>query len=139
MLSNITVRLKLSDFINTDYEESIMKMINKTHDDLSIVIFLHMWYDDDISPADLKSFLLRWEDKLHFKTKVQLGSRLTPDEFIFFDLLPTSIPKSKMHRFCYTYNNSNKMIDGLNELYNCVKFITSNKPNKKQKRNDYED
>ena len=45
MLSNITVRLKLSDFINTDYEESIMKMINKTHDDLSIVIFLHMWYN----------------------------------------------------------------------------------------------
>ena len=27
----------------------------------------------------------------------------------------------------------------LKQLYDCVKFITTDKPNKRQKRNDYED
>ena len=46
MLSNITVRLKLSDFINTDQEKSIMEMICKTHNDLRAVILLHMWFSE---------------------------------------------------------------------------------------------
>ena len=105
MLSNITVRLKLSDFINTDQEKSIMEMICKTHNDLRAVILLHMWYDnDDVSPSDLNKFLIRWEDQLFFKT-----------------------------------SNSSDITKGINQLYDCVKFITSDKPNKRQKRNDYED
>ena len=84
MLSNITVRLKLSDFINTDQEKSIMEMICKTHNDLRAVILLHMWYDnDDVSPSDLNKFLIRWEDQLFFKTKIKKGSELAIDEFIF--------------------------------------------------------
>ena len=140
MLSTITVRLKLSDFINTDKEKQIMDMVCKSHNDLRAVIYLHMWYEnDDVSPTDINEFLVRWEDYLFFKTKIQKGSELKTDEFIFFDVIPESTPKSKQYRFCYTYNDKTKIINGLNELYNCVKFITSNKPNKRQKRNDYED
>ena len=59
MLSNIRVRMKLSDFINTDKEEEVMQMINKTHIDLSTTILLHLWYEnDEISPIDLKDFYL---------------------------------------------------------------------------------
>ena len=39
MASTICVRMKLSDFINTDKETEIMEMINKTHADLRITIF----------------------------------------------------------------------------------------------------
>ena len=42
MASTICVRMKLSDFINTDKETEIMEMINKTHADLRITIFLHL-------------------------------------------------------------------------------------------------
>ena len=115
-------------------------MVCKTHNDLRAVIYLHMWYEnDDVSPTDINEFLVRWEDYLFFKTKIQKGSELKTDEFIFFDVIPESTPKSKQYRFCYTYNDKTKIINGLNELYNCVQFITSNKPNKRQKRNDYED
>ena len=77
MLSNIRVRMKLSDFINTDNEKEIMEMINKTHSDLSTTILLHLWYEnDEISSTDLKDFLLRWENILHFRTIVKNNSNV---------------------------------------------------------------
>ena len=140
MLSNIRVRMKLSDFINTDNEKEIMEMINKTHNDLSTTILLHLWYEnDEISSTDLKEFLLRWEDKLHFRTVVKNTSNVEQYEFVFFDIIPISVPKNKKYRFAYTYTNTDKIIDGLNELYACIKFIKLDRPSKRQKRNDYED
>ena len=140
MLSTITVRLKLSDFINTEQEANIIKMINKTHRDLRATILLHLWYEnDEIKPKDVNNFITKYEDLLSFKTKIRTSSELESDEFIFFDVLPESMPKSEPYRFCYKYNDDTKIMNGLNELYSCVKFITSSKPNKRQKRNDYED
>ena len=140
MLSNIRVRMKLSDFINTDNEKEIMEMINKTHSDLSTTILLHLWYEnDEISPIDLKDFLLRWEDKLHFRTVIKNTSNVEQYEFVFFDIIPSSNTENKKYRFAYTYISTDKIIDGLNELYACIKFIKLDKPAKRQKRNDYED
>ena len=140
MLSNIRVRMKLSDFINTDNEKEIMEMINKTHSDLSTTILLHLWYEnDEISSIDLKDFLLRWEDKLHFRTVIKNTSNVEQYEFVFFDIIPISVPKNEKYRFAYTYINTDKIIDGLNELYACIKFIKLDRPAKRQKRNDYED
>ena len=140
MLSNIRVRMKLSDFINTDKEEEIMEMINKTHNDLSTTILLHLWYEnDEISSTDLKDFLLRWENILHFRTIVKNNSNVEQYEFVFFDIIPISVPKNEKYRFAYTYINTDKIIDGLNELYACIKFIKLDRPAKRQKRNDYED
>ena len=140
MLSNIRVRMKLSDFINTDNEKEIMEMINKTHIDLSTTILLHLWYEnDEISSIDLKDFLLRWEDKLHFRTVIKNTSNVEQYEFVFFDIIPISVPKNEKYRFAYTYINTDKIIDGLNELYACIKFIKLDRPAKRQKRNDYED
>ena len=71
MASTMSVRMKLSDFIKTDEEDKIMEMINKTHKDLRAVIFLYLWYEnDEIDPLDLKDFMVKWEDKLFFKTKI---------------------------------------------------------------------
>ena len=140
MLSNIRVRMKLSDFINTDNEKEIMEMINKTYSDLSTTILLHLWYEnDEISSIDLKDFLLRWEDKLHFRTIVKNTSNVEQYEFVFFDIIPISVFKNKKYRFAYTYISTDKIIDGLNELYACIKFIKLDRPSKRQKRNDYED
>ena len=40
--------MKLSDFINTDKEEHIMRMINKTHEDWRATIFLHLSLIEEI-------------------------------------------------------------------------------------------
>ncbi len=134
------VRMKLSDFIDTDIESDVMEMMDKTHTDLKTTIFLNLWYEnDEISSSNLKDFLIRWEDKLHFRTKVTQNSEVPHGEFIFYDIVPKGYKDNQRYRFKYEYVSNSKIIDGLKQLYDCLKFITSDKPNKRQKRNDYED
>ena len=140
MLSKVSLRLKLSDFINTDIEEKVMNIVNHAHTELSVTILLYLWFEEDeVSNRDLKDFLMRWEDKLTFKTVVKQGHQLQFNDYIFFDIIPVGISDNVSKRFSYNYINTDKILDGLQEFYNVVKFTTSDKPAKRQKRNDYED
>jgi hypothetical protein len=141
MLSKVSLRLKLSDFINTDIEENVMNRINQIHSELHIIVSLYLWFEEDeITSKDLKNFLMRWEDKLSFKTVVKQGHKLQVNDYIFFDIIPTNVSDSDISkRFTYKYTDVNKILNGLKEFYNVTKFTTSEKPIKRQKRNDYED
>ena len=140
MLSKISLRLKLSDFINTDKEQEIMNKINDANTQLSVTVLLYLWFEEDeINITDLKEFLMRWEDKLTFKTVVKQGHILHLRDFIFYDILPIGVPDVVQKRFTYKYINTDKILEGLQEFYKVVKFTTSEKPVKRQKRNDYED
>ena len=141
MLSKISLRLKLSDFMNADIEETVMNKINQIHSELHVIVSLYLWFEEDeITSKDLKDFLMRWEDKLSFKTVVKQGHKLQVNDYIFFDIIPTNVPDSDIYkRFTYKYKGANMILDGLKEFYNVTKFTTSDKPFKKQKRNDYED
>ena len=141
MLSKISLRLKLSDFINTDIEENVMNRINQIHSELHVIVSLYLWFEEDeITSKDLKDFLMRWEDKLSFKTVVKQGHKLQVNDYIFFDIIPTNVPDSDISkRFTYKYKDVNMILNGLKEFYNVTKITTSEKPIKRQKRNDYED
>ena len=141
MLSKVSLRLKLSDFINTNIEENVMNRINQIHSELHVIVSLYLWFEEDeITSKDLKDFLMRWEDKLSFKTVVKQGHQLQINDYIFFDIIPTNIPDSDISkRFTYKYKDVNMILNGLKEFYNVTKFTTSEKPIKRQKRNDYED
>jgi len=72
MTTKLSLRLKLTDFINTEMESEIMEKINHSHNKLRIAVMLHLWFDEgEINNKDLKEFLMRWEDKLSFKTVVK--------------------------------------------------------------------
>ena len=140
MTRTVTLRLKLADFINTKLEKTVMERIDSINNELHIAIILYLWVDDgDVDNSELKDFLMRWEDKLKFKTFVKKGSIIKPDGFIYFDILPYGIKGSSHNRFTYRYIDNYKIIDGLEEFYTITKFVVSDKSIKKQKRNDYED
>ena len=140
MTRTVTLRLKLADFINTKFEKTVMERIDNINNELHIAIILYLWVDDDdVDNSELKDFLMRWEDKLKYKTFVKKGSRIRPNDFIYFDILPSHLKNSSHNRFTYRYINKHKIIDGLEEFYNITKFVISDKSIKKQKRNDYED
>ena len=103
------VRIKLSDFIDTEYEDDVMNSISKVHSELQSFILLHLWYNegDDIK---LKDFLMRWEDKLHFKTVVKQGTDMTSDEFVFFDILPIEEKLEVWSRFTYQYKDKANIV-----------------------------
>ena len=141
MLSKVSLRLKLSDYLNTDIEEKVMNIVNHAHTELNVTVLLYLWFEEgELSNKDLKEFLMRWEDKLSFKTVVKQGHQLQINDYIFFDIIPTNIPDSDISkRFTYKYKDVNMILNGLKEFYNVTKFTTSDKPMKRQKRNDYED
>ena len=96
MKNKLSLRLKLTDFINTEIELKIMEKINSIHKDLHIAVMLHLWFDEgEVTNKDLKEFLIRWEDKLSFKTVVKQGSHIKPNEFIWFDINPKGFKSSR--------------------------------------------
>ena len=140
MTSKLSLRLKLSDFINSEFESEIMEKINNIHNELRIAVMLYLWFDEDeINSTDLKKFLMRWETKLSFRTVVKQGSYIKPNDFIWFDIVPSETPHTSNKRFEFTYITKEHILYGLEDFYNVAKFTTSEKPVKRQKRNDYED
>ena len=140
MTTKLSLRLKLSDFINTEIESKIMEKIDDIHNKLHIAVMLYLWFDEgEITNKALKDFLMRWEDNLSFKTIVKQGSDIKANDFIWFDIIPSGLPYVSRKRFQFTYLNNKQILQGLSDFHNVSKFTTSEKPMKKQKRNDYED
>ena len=131
--------MNLSDFINQPYEKDVISKLEQIHKD-SITYYLTLWYSDgEISPDDIKRFLVDYESNLHFKTKIRVGDKLNFGDFIWFDINRDKIDNvSHQIRFQYLYNDKSNILSGLNEFHKCAKFCTSEKPPKRQKRNDYE-
>ena len=107
MTTKLSLRLKLTDFINTEMESEIMEKINHSHNKLRIAVMLHLWFDEDeINNKDLKEFLMRWEDKLSFKTIVKQGSSIRMSDFIWFDIVPSGTSYNSRKRFQFGYNKN---------------------------------
>ena len=131
--------MNLSDFLNKPFEEDVIKKLEDAHND-SVKYYLTLWYEDgSLKPKDLKEFLVKYESRLHFKTNIKVGKELKFNDFIWYDIIDANnANKSNRVRFQYIYYNEESILKGLEEFHKCAKFCSSEKPAKKQKRNDYE-
>jgi len=133
----IKLRLKLSDFIDTDLEEIIMERIKDVENELNIKIILYFWLGDE--KINLKDFYERWKDNLSIKTIIKNDDSLKANEFIYFDIAPHDIEYNSNIRFQSKYKFIEEIPVLLNGFHEITKFITSDKNKKPQKRNDYAD
>ena len=143
------LRLKLSDFINDPLEHLV---VDKIHDIYKIHTFkLQLWYDEgEVKPAELKSFIEKYESILHYKTTIRPNRDNDHAQFTWYNIIHGE-DKDVMYpyRFQYEHDNGWKLsgvLKGLEQFSDCLKFVTSPKPprqekpmKRKQKRNDYED
>ncbi len=136
----ISLRIDLSSFINTDYENNIINKLDEIHKD-NIKYYTTLWYRDGaVSPEDINKFLLKYEKKLHLKTKIVVDNKLKPNDFIWYDITKRDdINHKQQIRFQHVFNNTRQLFEALNNFHSTAKFCLSDKPAKKQKRNDYED
>jgi|TARA_R100001480_G_scaffold71670_1_gene82813 hypothetical protein len=139
MLQKIIVRMKLSDFINTDYEQVIMERYSEVSGKYNVASMLYLWFDEDDQVDNLKEFITRWENGLSLQTKIMNSSSLSHNDWLFFDIRPLGLKRDGNSRFSYEYSTSKQIVKGLDELDKILKFITEDVPTKHQKRNDYED
>ena len=135
----VNLRMNLSHFLNKSFEESVIDKLETIHKD-SITYYLTLWYEDgSLKPDDIKNFLIKYENRLHFKTNIKIGDSIDTNDFIWFDLIDkNNANKTNRLRFQYIFSRVESILDGLNEYHKCAKFCTSEKPPKRQKRNDYE-
>ena len=138
-MMKVNVRMNLLHFLNKPYEKDVIDKLSEISAD-SIVFYLRLWYEDGtISTKDLKEFLLKYESSLHFKTNIRVGNNLKPGDFVWFNIIDNdNVGKLDRVRFEYIYNSEEQILKGLDEFHRCAKFCTSDKPPKRQKRNDYE-
>ena len=138
-MMKVNDRMNLFHFLDKPYEKDVIDKLSVISAD-SIVFYLRLWYKDGtVSTKDLKKFLLEYESSLHFKTIIRVGDDLKPNDFVWFDIIDeNNANKTNRVRFQYIYYNEESILKGLDEFHKCAKFCTSEKPPKRQKRNDYE-
>lgn len=141
------LRLKLSDFINTEYESLVIDKINEAN--IGHTFKLQLWYDEgEVSTQDLKSFMKKYESLLHYKTTIKPNRDVDRSQFTWYDIIHREdIEEGYPFRFRFVGDEDRLtcIFMGLHYFKDCLTFITSEKPSRqekpkrKQKRNDYED
>ena len=139
-MTNMNLRLKLSEFIGTDIEETVMDSVNTAQNELGCMFKLKLWYDNEEIPhKQLKDFMLKYENKLSYKTSIKPDNSQTYNDFTWFNVVNEEDYKIPHHfRYAYVYSkyNSDGITKGIQKFYEVAKFCTSPKPQKRQKRND---
>ena len=110
MLQKIIVRMKLSDFINTDYEQVIMERYSEVSGKYNVASMLYLWFDEDDQVDNLKEFITRWENGLSLQTKIMNSSSLSHNDWLFFDIRPLGLKRDGNSRFSYEYSTSKQIV-----------------------------
>ena len=141
------LRLKLSDFLGTDFEKDVL---SKLHDINNLDYYppfpIYLWYDRDNDMVDLsrlKDFIVKWEETGEFRSKTIIVPEFfdRPLDFIWYDIIPREVHNNnyiQYSRFSYVYSNPEDILIGLDEFKKMYEFTVREKPTRKQKRNDYE-
>ena len=85
---NMSLKLKLTDFIDEEHQEKIIMRINEMYGNLHYSFTLKLWYDEgEIKPKQLKSFIQKWESTLQYKTTIKPTPIEMANDFTWFDII----------------------------------------------------
>ena len=142
------LRLKLSDFLGTDYETEVLDKLREINNlDFMPPFEIYLWYDRDNDKVELnrlKDFIVDWESKGDFKSKTIIVPEFfdRPVDFIWYDIIPREVSDNNFiqySRFQWRYSEPKPgILDGLDEYIKTFKFTIADRLPRKQKRNDDE-
>ena len=142
------LRLKLSDFLGTDYETEVLDRLREINNlDFMPPFEIYLWYDRDNDKVDLnrlKDFIVDWESKGDFRSKTFIIPEFfdRPVDFIWYDIIPREVSDNNFiqySRFQWRYSEPKTgILDGLDEYIKTFKFTIADRLPRKQKRNDDE-
>ena len=142
------LRLKLSDFLGTDYEKEVLDRLREINNlDFMPPFEIYLWYDRDNDKVELnrlKDFIVDWESRGDFKSKTIIVPEFfdRPVDFIWYDIIPREVSDNNFiqySRFQWRYSEPKSgILDGLDEYIKTFKFTIADRLPRKQKRNDDE-
>ena len=142
------LRLKLSDFLGTEYETEVLDRLREINNlDFMPPFEIYLWYDrdnDKVELSRLKDFIVDWESKGDFKSKTIIVPEFfdRPVDFIWYDVIPRKMYDEhyiQYSRFSWVYSDPKTgILEGLDEYIKTFKFTIADRLPRKQKRNDDE-
>lgn len=125
-----TVRLKLTDFLNSEVEDTIisfLQMIEKETPTFKILF----WYDkNEISGDSLLKFRKKYKDEIE-KLEIDIVQRSAFNESVWYDIIKNEdSEKINNFKFRSTYTDMDNIIDCIMEFNSMIKFDS-------QKNNGY--
>ncbi len=136
---SIKLRLKLSDFMDTIIEETIMTRVAELHEISPVAFELSLWYKEgELQQGAVGHFLSRWESKMRNKTRVVPSEDVKFNESVFFNIIRKKDSNQKLnYRFEYVFSgHSDGILKGLDKFEHAIIFCYGDKVIRKQKRND---
>ena len=121
-----TLRIKLSDFIETPLEEMVIDSINAAN--VHHTFKLQLWYGEgEITAKNLKKFLEKYESLLHYKTTIRVGSEANRAEFTWYNIIhKEDFNQEYPYRFQYKHEYEDKefgVIRGLEQFKQTLKLV----------------
>ena len=107
------LRLKLSDFLGTDYEKEVLDKLREINNkDYMPPFEIYLWYNRDTDKVDLnrlKDFIVDWESKGDFKSRTIIVPEFfdRPVDFIWYDIIPREVSDNNFiqySRFQWRYS-----------------------------------
>lgn len=114
-----TIRIKLTDFINTPQEQEIIDIINNIQSYAGVQILL--WYNEsETSNSLINEFRLN-NKMILSKNNIIISNCYNSYDFIWYDIVNINIT-SKNYKFISYYNTTQGIIQGLISALNYIKF-----------------
>ena len=136
------LRLKLSDFLGTDYETEVLDRLREINNlDFMPPFEIYLWYDRDNDKVELnrlKDFIVDWESRGDFKSKTIIVPEFfdRPVDFIWYDIIPREVSDNNFiqySRFQWRYSEPKSgILDGLDEYIKTFKFTIADRLPRKQ-------
>ena len=145
-----TIRIKLTDFFGTENEDKVFTTLQELQSKFPIKFVVHLWYPKGTDMKISKQLIEKCEGFTSpLKTIIKVGDEVKKNDTPWFDIVHVLDDNlTNPMRFKYRFTNedrSSEILNGLQYFKELVTFITTPKPPKhsapqrKQKRNDYED
>ena len=119
-----TIRLKLSDFIQTKIESEVVESLKKIQNYSGVHIIL--WYNNtDINTKDVEKFKTTYQD-MFLKDNIYIYNHNGNRDFIWYDISNRGdCHENDNHKFRSYYSVNTEILNCLTQVSNYVRFANN--------------
>ena len=124
MLIKKIVRLKLTDFIDTNIEDNVIDFLHMIKEATPTFV-VHCWYEkSDMKPKDVTAFTQKYYDRLEL-IEMSFYPLVSYETSVWYDIINVKDAALLSHyKFRSTYESNNEIINCILEFNNVIKFDT---------------
>lgn len=120
-----SVRIKLSDFIKSKQEKTVIDAMHKCAESTGKKIFLKLWYEQkELTQKEVSDFIKKYEKQLEdIGTNIHMGEEESWTQKSWFNLRKESDKNDTSYRHEYVYSDIRGIIHGIEMFANMIRSM----------------